>query len=246
LGDGSSKENFPDAVKKRYTELLEAIETAFHDRISRLEWMSETTKEKAERKLSAVAHKLGYPDKWLDYSSLAVSRKSYCENMMDVARWRFNHMLNRFGKPVDRSEWRMTPQTINAYYNPLSNEIVFPAAVFVVPGARDSDLDDALIYGYVGAIVGHEITHGFDDRGRKFDENGNRADWWASEDAKKFSERAESIEKQFNEYEPLPGFRINGKATLDENIADLGGVRLALDAFKKKQTNTRNLKRFLV
>jgi putative endopeptidase len=144
-------------------------------------------------------------------------------------------MLQRFGRPVDRSEWMMTPQTYNAYYHPIHNETVFPAAIFIVPGVRDPDLDDAVVYGNAGAVIGHEITHGFDDEGRKFDASGNLHDWWTAEDATQFEQRAEVMVRQFDAYEPLPGFHINGKASLGENIADFGGLLVALDAFKQTQ-----------
>jgi putative endopeptidase len=227
---------FSEATKKRYTELVENIRTAYRDRINRLDWMSEGTKAKALEKLAKVARKVGYPDHWVDYSGLVVSRDSYCANMMNVARWSFDHMLGWYGKPVDRSEWRMTPQTYNAYYNPANNEIVLPAAIFVVPGVADADVDDAAAYGYVGAsTVGHEITHGFDDQGRKFDAQGNLMDWWTAKDAAQYEKRGDVMVKQFDAYEPLPGFHINGKASLGENIADFGGVLLGLDAFKQTE-----------
>jgi putative endopeptidase len=153
---------------------------------------------------------------------------------MNAARWRFDDMLSKFGKPVDRTEWDMTPQTYNAYYNPSNNEIVLPAAIFTIPGVSDAAVDDAVVYGYAGAsTIGHEITHGFDDEGRQFNAEGNLAAWWTEEDAAKFQQRADVMVRQFNAYEPLPGLHINGKASLGENIADYGGLLLGLDAFKK-------------
>jgi putative endopeptidase len=224
---------FPEAAKKRYADMVEAIRTAYGARIDKLDWMSAATKAKAHEKLAAVTKKVGYPDKWKDYSALVVSRNSYCENMMNAARWRFNDNVSKFGKPVDRTEWDMTPQTYNAYYNPSNNEIVLPAAIFAVPGVTDADLDDAVAFGYAGAsTIGHELTHGFDDEGRQFDSKGNLTDWWTAEDAKKFDARAEVMVKEFNAYEPLPGLHINGKASLGENIADFGGILLGIDAFK--------------
>jgi putative endopeptidase len=226
--------HFSEATKKRYTELVESIRAAYRERIDKLDWMKDATKAKAQEKLAKVTSKVGYPDHWLDYSALIVGRDSYCGNMMNVARWSFDHMLAWYGKSVDRSEWTMTPQTYNAYYNPSNNEIVLPAAIFIVPGVADADIDDAAIYGYVGAsTIGHEITHGFDDEGRKFDGEGNLSDWWTASDAAQYEERGEVMVKQFNDYEPLPGLRINGKACLGENIADFGGVLLGLDAFKQ-------------
>lgn len=236
LGRIFVKEHFPAAAKQRYVDMVEAIRTAYLERINTLDWMSEATKAKARSKLAAITHKVGYPDHWKDYSTLAIGRASYAANMMSAARWHFSEMLAKYGKPVDRSEWSMTPQTYNAYYNPSNNEIVLPAAIFMVSGVKDADLDDAVAYGYAGAsTIGHEITHGFDDQGRQFDAAGNMADWWSADDAKKFEARAAVMVKQFNGYTPLPGMHINGKASLGENIADYGGILLGIDAFKKTE-----------
>ena len=236
LGRLFVKEYFPEASKQRYSALVEAIRAAYLERINRLDWMSEPTKDKARAKLAAISTKVGYPDRWKDYSTLEIGRDSYCANMMSAARWHFNDMLAKYGKPVDRSEWTMTPQTYNAYYNPSNNEIVLPAAIFMVNGVKDADIDDAVVYGYAGAsTIGHEITHGFDDQGRQFDAAGNLADWWSADDAKKFEERAAVMVAQFNGYTPLPGMHINGKASLGENIADYGGILLGIDAFKKTE-----------
>lgn len=233
LGRLFVQQYFPESAKHRYSDLVESIRTAYRGRIDALDWMSDATKDKARQKLAAVTKKVGYPDKWKDYSALVVGRQSYCENLMNAARWRFNDSVSKFGKPVDRAEWDMTPQTYNAYYNPSNNEIVLPAAIFAVPGVADSDLDDAVVFGYAGAsTIGHELTHGFDDEGRQVDAKGNLADWWTPEDARTFNARAEVMVKQFDAYEPLPGLHINGKASLGENIADYGGVLLGLDAFK--------------
>ncbi len=192
LGRIFVKEYFPPVAKQRYADMVEAIRTAYRDRINQLDWMSDSTKARALQKLSAVYPKVGYPDKWKDYSALVVSRNSYAENMMNAARWGFNDMISKFGKPVDRTEWGMTPQTYNAYYNPSNNEIVLPAAIFTVPGVPDSLVDDAVAYGYAAAgTIGHEITHGFDDEGRQFDAAGNLTDWWTSGDATKFQQRAD-------------------------------------------------------
>ncbi|MEO7064733.1 MAG: M13 family metallopeptidase, partial [Dokdonella sp.] len=234
LGKIFVKEYFPEAAKKRYVALVEAIRGAYRDRIAKLDWMSPTTKAKAEQKLAAITTKVGYPDTWKDYSTLVIGRDSYCANLMSAARWHFNDEISKFGKPVDRTEWEMTPQTYNAYYNPSNNEIVLPAAIFTIPGVADAQVDDAVVYGYAAAsTIGHEITHGFDDEGRQYDAAGNLTDWWTAADAKKFNAAAEAMVKQFNAYEPLPGLHINGKATLGENIADFGGLLLGLDAFKK-------------
>jgi putative endopeptidase len=234
LGKLYVKEYFSEAAKKRYSDLVEDIRTAYRERIQRLDWMSDATKQKALAKLARVGKKVGYPDKWKDYSALSIGRTSWAANMMSASRWRFNDRLARWGKPVDRTEWHMTPQTYNAYYSPSNNEIVLPAAIFLIPGLKDEDADDALVYGYAAAgTIGHEITHGFDDDGRQFDADGNLKNWWTDEDVSKFKDRADRMVKQFDGYQPLPGVHINGKASLGENIADLGGVMLGLDAFKK-------------
>lgn len=229
-------EYFPARAKQRYIDMVEAIRSTYRDRIDRLEWMSTATKKKAREKLASITPKVGYPDKWPDFSTLVVGRDSYTANMMNAMRWRFADRLAKLGKPVDRTEWVMTPQTYNAYYNPSNNEIVLPAAIFTVPGTPDALVDDAVAYGYAGAsTIGHEITHGFDDEGRQFDAAGNLADWWTAEDGKRFEQRADRMVKQFDAYEPLPGLHINGKASLGENIADYGGVLLGLEAFKKTE-----------
>ena len=234
LGKIFVQEYFPPKAKQRYVDLVKNIRTAYAARINQLDWMSPDTKRQAEVKLASVDQKVGFPDKWKDYSALVVGRESYATNMMNASRWRFNDMVSKYGKPVDRTEWGMTPQTYNAYYNPSNNEIVLPAAIFMIPGTPDSLVDDAVVYGYAGAsTIGHEITHGFDDSGRQFDAKGNLTDWWTADDAKKFEARALVMSKQFDAYEPLPGLHINGKASLGENIADYGGILLGLDAFKQ-------------
>ncbi|NBR83939.1 MAG: M13 family peptidase [Proteobacteria bacterium] len=236
LGRIFVQEYFPAATKQRYVNLVEAIRAAYRARIDRLDWMSAATKAKAQAKLAAMTAKVGYPDTWKDYSTLMIGTNSYAENMMNAARWHYQDMLAKYGKPVDRSEWSMTPQTYNAYYKPENNEIVLPAAQFTIPGIADADVDDAVAFGYTGAsTIGHEITHGFDDEGRQFDEKGNLADWWTAIDATNFQQRAEVMVKQFDAYQPLPGLRINGKASLGENIADHGGLLLGLDAFKQTE-----------
>lgn len=234
LGRIFVQQYFPAKTKQRYSNLVEAVRTAYAERIKQLDWMSPATKAKALAKLAAVTKKVGYPDKWKDYSALQVGRDSWAQNEMNARRWAFNDEVSKFGKPVDRSEWDMTPQTYNAYYNPSNNEIVLPAAIFSIPGYKDDEVDDAVVYGYAAAsTIGHEITHGFDDEGRQFDAKGNLADWWTKDDARKFNQRADVLVKQFDAYEPLPGLHINGRATLGENMADLGGVLIGLDAFKQ-------------
>jgi putative endopeptidase len=234
LGKLFVQEYFPEKTKQRYVDLVAAIRQAYSDRIDRLDWMGAQTKARAHRKLDAITPKVGFPDKWKDTSALQIGRDSFAANAMSAQRWLFADQVGKFGKPVDRTEWGMTPQTYNAYYNPSNNEIVLPAAIFTIPGVRDDEVDDAVVYGYAGAgTIGHEITHGFDDQGRQFDEKGNLVDWWTAEDAARFTAQADVMVKQFDAFEPLPGLHINGKASLGENIADYGGVLIGLEAFKK-------------
>jgi putative endopeptidase len=235
-------EHVPESIKVRYTNLIEGMRVAYRERIERLDWMSEATKARALQKLAAMGLKVAYPDKWPNNSGLPIGRSSYCENVMNVARFRFQQMVNRFGKPAERSEWRMTPQTFDAYNFALNNEIVIPAANFIVPEVVETQIDDAVAYGNIGAIIGHEMTHGFDDQGRKYDSQGSLADWWSAEDVAQFGKRADVLVNQFNAYEPLAGFHINGRASLGENIADFGGLLLALAAFKQTDEYQRGAK----
>ena len=243
LGQLYVKEFFNETAKKRYSDLVEAIRGAYKERIEKLTWMSNSTKQKALIKLAAIKKKVGYPDKWKDFSAMQIGTESYTQNVINANTWWHNYYINKLGKPVDRDEWEMTPQTYNAYYNPSNNEIVLPAGIFTVPGYRDEDIDDATVYGYAGAsTIGHEITHGFDDQGRLYDEKGNLKNWWTKNDSAEFAKRAQMIINQFNIYEPLPGSKINGKATQGENIADLGGILLGIDAFKKTEQYKKNEK----
>ena len=236
LGQLFVKEYFNEKAKKRYTDLVEAIRDAYKERISQLNWMSEDTRKKALDKLTKITPKVGYPDKWKDFSALKIDRGPYLLNVQRGNQWWHNYYINKLGKPVDRSEWGMSPQTYNAYYNPSNNEIVLPAGIFAVPGMRDEELDDAFVYGYAAAsTIGHEITHGFDDQGRQYDAKGNLTNWWTSTDSAQFVQRAKLIIKEFNEFSPVDTLHINGDATQGENIADLGGVVLGLDAFKKTE-----------
>ena len=234
LGQLYVKEFFNETAKKRYTVMVDAIKEALKDRIGNLSWMSDSTKQKAYTKLASIKSKVGYPDKWKDFSSMEIGKESLAKNYMSSRLWWHNYEYNKLGKPVDRNEWDMYPQTYNAYYNPSNNEIVLPAGIFTIPGYRDEEVDDAVVYGYGGAsTIGHEITHGFDDEGRQFDEKGNLVSWWTKSDEEIFTKRAEVMIKQFDEFEPVKGYHINGKATLGENIADLGGILLGIEAFKK-------------
>ena len=243
LGQLYVQKYFSPATKKRYESMVGNIMQAYGERIKALDWMSPVTKEKALSKLSTVVKKVGYPEKWKDYSALTISRDSYVMNVLQARRWGFNYELKKLGKPVDRKEWGMTPQTYNAYYNPGNNEIVLPAAMFIIPGVPDSLADDAMMYAYVGgSTIGHEITHGFDDEGRQFDAKGNLRDWWTKEDMKKFNDRTKPMVDQFNGYTVLDSMHINGKASLGENIADLAGVILGYQAFQKTEQAKKGLK----
>jgi len=234
LGQLFVKEYFSEQAKQRYSDLIENIRAAFKDRIRDLTWMSDSTKERAYHKLAMMTKKVGYPDKWKDFSALKIDRGPYVLNMQRAMQWWHNYSIAKLGKPVDRTEWGMTPQTYNAYYNPSNNEIVMSAAGFIIPGTRDEDLDEAFVYGYAGANwIGHEMTHGFDDQGRLYDEHGNLKNWWQKSDSIQFAQRARKIVQQFDEFNPVDTLHINGSATQGENIADLGGLLLGLDAFKK-------------
>ena len=234
LGQLYVKEFFNETAKKRYTLMVDAIKESLKDRISKLSWMSDSTKTKAYRKLATMKSKVGYPDKWKDFSAMEIGNESFLKNYINANLWWHQYQYNKLGKPVDRDEWDMTPQTYNAYYNPSNNEIVLPAGIFTIPGYRDEEVDDAVVYGYGGAsTIGHEITHGFDDEGRQFDEKGNLVSWWTKSDETSFNTKADVMVQQFNAFEPVKGYHINGKATLGENIADLGGILLGIEAFKK-------------
>ncbi len=233
LGQIFVKEYFPEKTKQRYVDLVEAMRTAFKERIEKLDWMSDQTKQKAYDKLAKVYPKVGYPDHWKDFSTLTINRGPYALNVMRANNFWQRYNADKLGKPVDRTEWGITPQTYNAYYNPSNNEIVLPAAQFLVPGVKDDELDDAVVYGYAAAsTIGHEMTHGFDDEGRQFDAKGNLKGWWLPQDSVKFTQRTQKLVEQFSGYD-VYGQHINGKATLGENIADLGGIVIGLDAFKK-------------
>ncbi|MES2005221.1 MAG: M13 family metallopeptidase [Bacteroidota bacterium] len=236
LGQLFVKEYFNEKAKERYSNMVESIRDAYKERIGKLTWMTDSTKQKALAKLAKITKKVGYPDKWKDFSALKIDKGPFVLNMQRAREWWFNYNISKLGKPVDRNEWSMTPQTYNAYYNPSNNEIVLPAGIFAVPGMKDADLDDAFVYGYAGAsTIGHEITHGFDDQGRQYDAAGNLKDWWKADDAKQFSARALKIIQQFNEFMPVDTLHVNGNATQGENIADLGGLLLGIDAFKKTE-----------
>ena len=233
LGQLFAKEYFNETAKKRYEDMVENVRDAYKARIEKLTWMTDSTKQKGLSKLSAITKKVGYPEKWKDFSSLKIDASSFALNMMRSNAWWNAYSLSKYGKPVDRTEWDMTPQTYNAYYNPSNNEIVLPAGIFTVPGFRDEELDDALVYGYAAAsTIGHEITHGFDDEGRQFDAKGNLKNWWSTADEEQFTKRAQNLVNQFSNMIAVDTMHINGKQTLGENLADLGGLLIGLDAFK--------------
>lgn len=226
---------FPQSSKDYMLGLVENLRTALGKHIDNLDWMSDTTKARAQEKLAAFTVKIGYPDKWKDYTSMEIDPAlSYYENMHNVSMWHQKDTYSKWGKPVDRTEWGMTPQTVNAYYNPLANEIVFPAAILQAP-FFDPNASDAENYGGIGVVIGHEMTHGFDDQGRNFDAKGNMTDWWTPEDAAKFEAKTKGLIAQFDEVEVLPGVKANGQYTLGENIADQGGLRVAMTAFLDSQ-----------
>lgn len=232
LGQLFVEKYFSEESKKRVAEMVENLISAYKERIKTRDWMSDATKTQAYAKLDKVMKKFGYPDKWRDYSTLTINRDSYVQNFLRANTYLFNEMIDKLGKPVDRTEWGMTAPTINAYYNPSMNEIVFPAGI-MQPVFFNPDADDAVNYGCMGAIIGHELTHGFDDQGAQFDADGNLKNWWTEEDLAKFKAKTDVLVKQFSDYEAIDGMYVNGELTLGENIADLGGLTIAYYALKK-------------
>ncbi|HEY4210867.1 MAG TPA: M13 family metallopeptidase [Steroidobacteraceae bacterium] len=222
---------FPPESKAKVQELVANLRASLSDRIDHLDWMTAQTRSRAHEKLATFVTKIGYPDKWKDYSALEVRRDDLVGNVKRAAVWHWNYLLARLDKPVDRSEWQMTPQEINAYYNPQNNEIVFPAAI-LQPPFFDPNADDAVNYGAIGAIIGHEIGHGFDDQGRKFGPDGGLEDWWTPKDADEFTSRVSRLIKEYSQFEALPGLKVNGANTIGENIGDLGGLNMALHAYQ--------------
>ncbi|MCX2745733.1 M13 family metallopeptidase [Mangrovivirga sp. M17] len=221
-------EAFPPEAKESADKMVKNILSAFGNRIESLDWMTDSTKTKALEKLSTITVKIGYPDEWKDYSDLNIVETSLVENMINAREWNFKKDIEKVGQPVDKKEWGMTPQTVNAYYSPLNNEIVFPAAI-LQPPFFDFKADDAVNYGGIGAVIGHEVSHGFDDNGSRFDSEGNMKNWWSETDAEQFKSKSAMLIKQFDQYEPLPAVNVNGKLTLGENIGDLCGLSVAYD-----------------
>ncbi len=237
LGQEYVKVAFSKEAKDKVNEMVDNLTAAYADRIKQLPWMSEETKKKALDKLFAVKRKLAYPDVWKDYSALSIEKDSYLANVVRARQWQLNENVNKLGKPIDRTEWGMTPSTVNAYYSPQKNEIVFPAGI-MQPPFFDINADDAVNYGGIGAVIGHELSHGFDDQGSKYDGEGNLISWWTEEDRTKFEERTKRLSAQFSAFTVLDSFHVNGDLTLGENIADLGGVTMAYYALQKQLEKT--------
>jgi putative endopeptidase len=232
LGELFVQQYFPPQARARIEELISNLKAVFHDRLEKIPWMTPATREKALAKFNLFSQKIGYPDHFRDYSSVDIRRDDYAGNVERCAIFESRRELARLGKAVDKTEWHMTPQTVNAYYSSSHNEIVFPAGI-LQPPFFDVDMDDAVNYGGIGTVIGHEMTHGFDDQGRKFNGEGNLSDWWTVEDAKAFEARSQKLVDQYSAYEVLPGLNVNGKLTLGENIADLGGASMAFEALQR-------------
>ena len=232
LGQLYVQKYFKPEAKQRMLDLVNNLQATFEERIKRLDWMSDETKQRALEKLHAFTKKIAYPDKWKSYEGVTITSGDFLNNVQQAGEWSYNYMVSRMGKPVNRTEWGMTPPTINAYYNPSNNEIAFPAGILQFP-FFDFGADDAVNYGGIGAVIGHEMTHGFDDQGRQFAASGNLQDWWTKEDADKFKKRADLVVNQYNGFAVQDTLHINGKLTLGENLADLGGLNIAYEAFTK-------------
>ncbi|WP_342647910.1 M13 family metallopeptidase [Mucilaginibacter sp. CSA2-8R] len=232
LGQLFVKDYFKRKDKQRMLELVNNLQMVYRSRIEKLDWMSAATKQKALAKLSAFTKKIGYPDKWKNYDDVTISRNNYFANTVSTERHNYQETIAKLAKPVDRTEWGMTPPTVNAYYNPGLNEIVFPAGI-LQPPFYFADADDAVNYGSIGAIIGHEMTHGFDDQGKQYDKDGNLKDWWTKEDAVKFSKKVKLIIDEYNSYTVLNNLHVNGQLTQGENLADIGGLAIAYQAFKR-------------
>jgi putative endopeptidase len=232
LGQVYVKKYFTPEAKKRITDLVNNLQAVYKERIEKLDWMSPATKEKAITKLNAFTKKIGYPDKWKKYDDVTIDKGAFYNNMQSISKHDYKEMVDKVNKPVDRTEWGMTPPTLNAYYNPSYNEIVFPAGILQYP-FFDKDADDAINYGGIGMVIGHEMTHGFDDQGSQYDKDGNLNVWWTKEDNDKFKAKTQAVAKQYDAYTVLGNMHVNGNLTLGENIADNGGVAIAYEAFKR-------------
>ncbi|WP_153796486.1 M13 family metallopeptidase [Foetidibacter luteolus] len=234
LGQLYVEKYFDNNAKQRMLALVKNVQETFASRIQRLDWMSDSTKQRALEKLQAIVNKIGFPDKWETYPGVTISKTGLVANLRSINQFEYNKMVNKLGQPVDKTEWGMTPPTINAYYNPANNEIAFPAGILQFP-FFDFGADDAVNYGGIAAVIGHELTHGFDDQGRQYAADGNLKDWWTADDAKKFEERANKVVEQYNGFVVNDSLHLNGKLTLGENLADLGGLNIAYEAFKKTE-----------
>ena len=232
---------FKPEAKKRMMDLVNNLQQTYAERIQKLDWMSDSTKKKAMAKLNAFVKKIGYPDKWRDYSALTIVGNDYVKNIIASSQWEYNYNLGMLGRPVDKTEWGMTPPTVNAYYNPAFNEIVFPAGILQYP-FFDEHADDAVNYGGIGAVIGHEMTHGFDDQGRLYSADGNLSNWWGPADSTNFVSKAKQMVDQFNKIVVIDTIHMNGSLTEGENLADLGGVNIAYEAFKKTKQGQSNEK----
>jgi putative endopeptidase len=232
LGKLFAKKYFPESSKKRISDMIENVRTVYGERVDGLTWMSDSTKKMAHKKLESFTYKIGYPDKWKDYSSIDIKSGTLIENIVSASHYSHKEALDKIGKPVDKTKWEMTPQTVNAYYNPLNNEVVFPAGI-LQPPFFNANADDAINYGGIIAVIGHEFTHGFDDQGSQFDADGNLKNWWTDADRKNFMALSNKYIRYFDGIEVLPGFHINGALTIGENTADLGGLTLAYYALVK-------------
>jgi putative endopeptidase len=232
LGKLFAKKYFPEDDKKKVSEMIENVRAVYGERIDKLTWMSDSTKFRAHKKLKAFTYKIGYPDKWKDYSTIDIASDKLVENVMSAALYAHKEGVKKIGKPVDKSEWGMTPQEVNAYYNPLNNEVVFPAGI-LQPPFYNRNADDAINYGGIIAVIGHEFTHGFDDQGSQFDEEGNLKNWWTTSDRANFDKLTKKYIDYFSGIEVLPGVKVNGALTIGENVADLGGLTLAYYALEK-------------
>ncbi len=241
LGEVYVKKYFSDDAKKRCLEMVNNMQAVYRERIQKLDWMTDSTKTQAIAKLDVFITKIGYPDQFKDYSKLEIDRSSYARNVLRANEFAFDQMINKLGKPVDKKEWGMSPYTVNAYYNPTINEIVFPAGILQFP-FFDPQADDAVNYGGIGAVIGHEMTHGFDDQGCQYDKDGNLKNWWSPTDEKRFKEKTTRLVQQYNAYTVLDTLHVNGELTLGENIADLGGISIAYDAFKRTAQGKANEK----
>ncbi len=241
LGQLYVEKYFNDAAKQRMLALVKNVQQTLANRIQRLDWMSDSTKQQATVKLNAIVNKIGFPDKWETYDGVVINRNDLLGSLKSVNEWAYNDMVSHMGKPVDKTKWGMTPPTINAYYNPTNNEIAFPAGILQFP-FFDANADDAVNYGGIAAVIGHELTHGFDDQGRQYAADGNLKDWWTADDAKKFTERADKVVAQYAGFVVNDSIHVNGNLTLGENLADLGGLNIAYEAFKNTEEGKSNKK----